>query len=97
MSCTVPSLAHTFVPYSSAHYPLLAHLNMKAPSLQPAFLVFLALSVAACRSGIAPNIGLDVSALPKAISISSKLTPPPQPEYSAATDTVLVTLPSMVE
>ena len=97
MSCTVPDLAHTFVPCSSAHYPPLAHLNMKATSFRPAFLIYLAFSVAACRSGVAaPNIGLDVSALPKVISITSKLTAP-QPEYSATTDTVIVTLPSMVE
>lgn len=70
---------------------------MKANSLKPAFLIYLAFSVAACRSGIAtPNIGLDVSALPKAISISSKFSTP-QPEYGSVSDTVIVTLPSMVE
>ena len=95
MSCTVPFLAHTFVPYSSAYFPPLTHLHMKASSFKPVFLILLAFNVAACRTGVAPNIGLDVSVLPKVISISSKLTA--SPEYSAATDTVVVTLPSMVE
>jgi len=97
MSCIVPAVAHTFVSCKGKHYPPLAHLYMKASSLKPAFLIYLAFSVAACRSGVAsPNIGLDVSALPKVISISSKFSPP-QPEYSLVSDTTNVTLPSMVE
>jgi hypothetical protein len=70
---------------------------MKANSLKPAFLIYLAFSVAACRSGVArPNIGLDVSVLPKVVSISSKFSPP-QPEYNLESDTTHATLPSMVE
>lgn len=72
-------------------------LTMQANMLRSAFLIYLAFSVAACRTGVfsSPRMGVDISMLPKVLSISSKLGDQYTP--ATTTDTLLVNLPSLVE
>ncbi|HNG88611.1 MAG TPA: hypothetical protein PK858_00345 [Saprospiraceae bacterium] len=73
---------------------------MKANLLRSAFLIYLAFSVVACRSGVAsPKVGIDVTSLTKTLSISSKFDAPGAPTATPASDTskLLVNLPSLVD